>query len=173
MSARDSYNQSTARLRERFLQLAPRERWMVGLCGVVVFITVLYLGLWEPLAKAHQRRAEGLVSARSLAQKLEVAAAEVQRRSSAGSGANVNLNLSLLAAVDQSSRQSDLGKAPERIQPEGDKEVKVWFEDVSFDAVAKWLAVLQTRYGVSVQTLDVERQSGAGLVNVRLSLVRA
>ncbi|HKY91799.1 MAG TPA: type II secretion system protein M [Nevskiaceae bacterium] len=157
--------------RERFLALQPRERWMVGGASVVVLLTILYLGVVEPIVKAHQRRADALESARALAIRLEEASVVVQRASARGN-AGINRGQSLMAAVDMATRSSAVGKAPARIQPEGDAEVRVWFEDVSFDPVVRLVADLQTRHGITVQTMDVEQKSDVGSVDVRLSLVR-
>ncbi|MGH8516912.1 MAG: type II secretion system protein GspM [Panacagrimonas sp.] len=161
------------RARARFLALQPRERWILSSGAVVVLLTVLYLAVWEPVVDAHRQKVEALESSRLLAIRLEQAAAQVQRAGGQrGSGANTGRSLSLMAAVDQASKQGSLGRSPTRIQPEGDREVRVWFEDVSFDAMVPWLADLQLRYGVGVQTLDIEPQATPGKVNVRLSLVR-
>ncbi|MGQ0697573.1 MAG: type II secretion system protein GspM [Panacagrimonas sp.] len=163
---------ATGQARERFLALQPRERWMLGVGGVVLFVTLLYLAVWEPIVGAHANRTAALESSRALAIKLEQAAAQVQQSRGRSPGATAGRGTSLMAAVDLASKQSGLGKGPSRIQPEGDREVRVWFEDVSFDLLARWLADLQTRYGINVQTFDVEPQSAPGRVNVRLSLVR-
>jgi type II secretory pathway component PulM len=40
-------------------------------------------------------------------------------------------------------------------------------------SLVRWLGELQLRYGVSVQSLDVESPSGAGVVDARLSLTRS
>ena len=55
---------------------------------------------------------------------------------------------------------------------DGETEVKIWFEDVPFDNLARWIGILQSRYGVSVSGAEIERRSSPGLVNARLSLVR-
>lgn len=164
--------QSFEQARERFLALQSRERWIVSVGGIVVALTLLYLLVWEPIVDAHRQRVQALESARLLAIRLEQAAAQVQRAGGQRGAASAGRGLSLMAAVDQASKQGTLGKSPTRIQPEGDREVRVWFEDVSFDALVRWLAELQTRYGVGVQTLDVEPQSTPGKVNARMSLVR-
>lgn len=165
--------QSLERGRERFLALQPRERAIVSAGTVVVVLTLAYLLVWEPLAESHRQRVQALESSRLLAIRLEQAAAQLQRAGGpAGGASQAGRGLSLMAAVDQASKQGTLGRSPTRIQPEGDREVRVWFEDVSFDALVRWLAELQGRYGVSVQTLDVEPQATPGKVNARLSLVR-
>ena len=163
--------QSFERARDRFLALQPRERWLVSAGATVLLLTLVYLLVWEPMVDAHRQRVEALESSRLIAIRLEQAAAQVQRGGPRGA-ASAGRNLSLMAAVDQASKQGTLGKSPTRIQPEGDREVRVWFEDVSFDALVRWLADLQNKYGVGVQTLDIEPQATPGKVNARMSLVR-
>lgn len=166
---RDAYTQN----RERFLALQLRERWMLVVGGAALLITVLYLAVIEPLTQAHAMRSSALEASRGVAIQLEQAAQLVQSQSGRNPAASAGRGVSLMAAVDQASKQGQLGKGPARIQPEGDREVRVWFEDVSFDALLRWTADLHTRYGVNVQTMDVEPQAAPGRVNVRFSLVRA
>lgn len=174
MNAMASTVQATAlQARERFLALQSRERWMLGVGVIALLLTVLYLAIWEPLVQAREQRALALESSRAIAIRLEQAAQQLRASAGNNPAATAGRGLSLLAAVDQASKQGTLGKSPTRVQPEGDREVRVWFEDVPFDGMVRWLHELQTRYGISVQTMDVEPQSGPGQVNVRLSLVRA
>lgn len=172
-SATAPFNETLTQARERFLALQPRERWMLGVGAAALLITVLYLALWEPLVQARTQRAAALDASREIAIKLEQAAQQIRASAGNNPAATAGRTLSLLAAVDQASKQGALGKPPSRLQPEGDREVRVWIEDVAFDALVRWLSELQRRYGVSVQTMDVEPQSTPGQVNVRLSLVRA
>lgn len=159
--------------RERFLALPLRTRWIAGIGGLIVLLTIVYLLLVEPLLKAHERQLQALASARAMAVQLEQAAAAVRAAGPRNAAAaQAGRGVSLLAAVDQATKQGALGKAPERLQPEGEREVRVWFDDVPFDNLVRWIAELQARYGISVQTLDVEPQSAPGLVDARLSLTR-
>jgi general secretion pathway protein M len=162
--------QYLVQLNDWLATLAPRERLMVLAGAVVVAIGILYFGIWSPLSRAHIQRAAALDSARNVATRLETAAALVQRSSHGGAA---NRSVSLLSAIDQSSKSPVLGKAPSHIQPEGDKNVNVWVEDVPFDNLVRWLADLELRFGIVVQTADIERQSGVGLVNARLTLTRS
>ena len=162
------------RFQEWFRTLAPRERVMVSACAAVVAITLLYVGLWEPLTRAHHQREEALIAARAMSQRLEKMAAEVQRHhGSGGDAAAANRKLSLLAAVDQSSKSGALNKPLTRIQPDGDKTVRIWVDDVSFDGLMRWIVDLDTHYGVIVDTADIEHADTAGMVNAKLSLVKS
>jgi general secretion pathway protein M len=165
--------QLSALLESFLLRLAPRERVLVLLAAAAVAMTLFFLLVWEPLAQAHQRRADALQAARALAERLEVIGAEVQRSRRSGGGAQApDLGTSLLAAVDLSARAGTLSKPPSRIQPEGEREVRVWLEAVSFDSLLRWIGELETRYGIQVQTADIERAERPGLVDARLTLVR-
>jgi general secretion pathway protein M len=148
--------------------LAERERRLVGGGAVVLALVVAWLGVWEPLANARHRQQVNLAAARALAVQIETLAASAPR----GTGPLAGTGQSLLAIVDQSSKASALTKPPSRLQPEGDDTVRIWLEDVPFDALLRWLGELQSRYGVRVDNADIERESGPGLVNARLTLMR-
>lgn len=158
-----------AQLRAQLDQRTPRERVLLIGGGAILLLLALYQGIWEPLVNAHESRRESLAEARALAVRIETAAQAAQ--SSQGS---INRQISILAAVDQSSREPTLGKAPSRVQPDGDGQstVKVWFENVSFDNLLRWLGALQTRYAITVQSAEIEAGAAAGAVNVRLTLGR-
>ena len=156
-------------LRSSLQQLAPRERIIVLAGGVLLLLVLVYLLAWEPLVKTHRQRAEALERARALATRIEEVAGLVR---SQGSGRNVDRSTSLVAAVDRTSRSPVLGKPPSRVQPEGDREVKVWIEDVPFNNLLRWLQDLETRYGIGAATAEIERGARPGQVSVRLSLVR-
>ena len=160
------------RARSAWEGLAPREQRIVGGGGIVLLLVVLYLGVWEPLVRAQAARQEALEDARAVAAQLEILAAELQRNRGAGGGAVIGAGQSLLTIVDQSRRASSITKPPSRLQPEGDTIVRIWLEDVPFDALLRWLNDLQSRYGVRVDTADIERESGPGLVNARITLMR-
>lgn len=166
-----NFSTNLAQYRARFDALAPRERWLLSLGFAAIVIAVLFVGVWEPLLKNRAQNQQALLASRALSSKIENAAQMVQS-SRPQQGMAVDRNTSLISAVDQTSKNGTLGKGPSRIQPQGDKEVRVWFEDVSFNALVSWAADLQKRYGVNIQTLDVEPKGNQGVVSVRLTLVR-
>lgn len=156
------------RFREWWSALAERERRVLGTGAVVLAGIVLYVGVWEPVAYARHKQQADLATARALAVQLEALAASAPRSTGPAAGANQ----SLLAIIDQSSKANALTKPPSRLQPEGDDTVRIWLEDVPFDMLMRWLGDLQSRYGVRVDNADIERESGPGLVNARLTLMR-
>lgn len=155
-------------LTAQLAQMQPRERLMLVVGAVAIALTILFVGIWKPAAHAHHAAQQRLDDAHEVEQLLQRAATVVHvdntpRASAAGS---------LLSIVDQAAKSGALSKPLSRLQPDGDTQVRAWVEDVPFDALLQWMQVLQTRYGVRVAAVDIERQPTAGLVNARLSLVR-
>jgi general secretion pathway protein M len=145
-----------------------RERQILVVGAIAVAVSIFYLAIWEPVARAQRKADAALRQSRTVANRLETNAVEVQRSRGTGGGFS---SLPLLTAVDQAAKRPELGKAPSRIQPENDKEVKLWLDEVPFDALVSWLQILQTQYGIAVASAELEKK-GEGLVNARLSLVR-
>jgi general secretion pathway protein M len=155
-------------LQARYEQLQPRERVMVAGLIVVFGLLLPYLLLWKPFASARVAAEMRLQSQHQLALQLEHAAG-IAPRLTAQVAAPTG---SLLTVVDQASKTGELGKPLSRLQPDGDTQVHAWVEDVDFDHLMQWLYGLQTRYGIRVDSLQIERQPTPGLVNARLTLVR-
>ena len=156
------------RFRAWWSSLADRERRVLSFGAAALALIVIYAGIWDPLASAQQRRQTELLAARAMASQLEALAVAAPRAGGASAGAGQ----SLLAVIDQSRKSSSITKPPSRLQPEGDNTVRIWLEDVPFDGLMRWLGDLQTRYGVRVDSAEIERESGPGLVNARLTLMR-
>jgi len=153
-----------------FLSLAPRERLMVSAAAGIVILALVFLLAWEPLASRVTQLQQSVDEQQALKQWMQQAAVEArQLRGAAGSTA-AGANRSLLAVVDQTSKQSRLGSAVKRIQPDGQDLVRVTLEQASFDDVVLWLGTLQRSYGVNVVDAAIDRQANAGRVNARLTL---
>lgn len=173
-SYREQIEQRLAPLRARYEALQPREQIFVGAAAGVVALALIYLAIWTPLAAARRHAESDLTATRELAQRLETIGAALGPAQNTGAkGPLVSRDASLLSAVDLASKNGTLPKPPSRLQPDGDNQVRVWIDEVQFDALVRWINELQTRYGVRVDSLDLERQPAEGIVNARLALVRA
>ena len=77
--------QSLAQLQQWFNGLESRERLLVSIGAVVGGLTLLYLLIWEPVAKAHLHREADLVTSRQLANRIERLAGQTNNNASGGS----------------------------------------------------------------------------------------
>jgi len=132
---------------------------------------LVYAVAWGPLASSVSRLQQSVEEQQALKQWMQQSAAEVnQLRGAAGA---TDDHRSLLAVVDQTSKQSQLGPAVKRIEPDGQELVRVSLEQASFDDMVTWLGSLQRSYGVSVADVSLDRQAESGRVNARITLKRS
>ena len=75
---------------------------------------------------------------------------------------------SVLTLANQSARS--LGLSFKRYEPNGERGLNLWLEQVPFDQVIKWLEVLERDYGVIAVDFSASRRNEVGLVDVRLNL---
>ncbi len=150
-------------------KLQPRERMLVGAAAVAVAILFVDMAIWRPAAHARSANAARLDDARQVAEQLERAAGLVPH-TNAGAQASGG---SLMAIVDEASKSGELSKPLTRMSPDGDTQLRVWIEDVTFDSLTHWMYSLQTRYGVRVDSVDIEQQPTPGTVNARLTLKKS
>jgi len=142
---------------------------MASAAAAVVFLVLGYLLVWDPLNSRLIHTQQSVDEQQSLKRWMQQAAAEAkQLRGTAVSGGDAGR--SLLAVVDQTSKQSQLGPAVKRIQPDGQDLVRVSLEQASFDDLVLWLGSLRSAYGVSIVDVTIDRQSEAGRVNAHLTL---
>lgn len=156
---------------ERYRALTPREQWALILCTIVVVVFLVNVAIVKPIGHMQADRQSRLETAQAIARKLDMA--EVALRNGGGPHPVASGGGSLLSVIDQAQSDPHLGKKADRIQPNGDKEVRIWLSDVSFDGLVQWLGELKARRGIVPDTLDIERKDKPGSVDANLSLVRS
>jgi len=158
-------------MKDWFAGLESRERLLVSGGGVVLLVLLLYLMIWEPIAGNYRALNEGVAEQRKTLVWMQQAAVELKQLQRSGSGTARGLGgRSLLSVVDQSARSGGLGPAIKRIEPEGNKGVKVWLEGVAFDPMILWLGKITRTYQIETSIITIEPQGG-GRVNARLTLL--
>jgi type II secretory pathway component PulM len=73
--------------------------------------------------------------------------------------------------VDRVGREAGLGSALRGTQPNGTG-VRVQLEAAPFDILITWLATLDERYGLSVETITVDRAARPGVVNASITFTQ-
>ena len=157
-------------LKAWFAGLKDRERKMVLGGGVVLAALILVGGILMPLhASVSNARAKVDAQREDLAW-MQQNAAEIQ----AGAGSVLARgNESAIVLVDRTGQESGLSAALRGTQPNGDSGVRVQLEAAPFDALISWLGVLEQRYGMTIESITVDRAAKPGLVNASGSLTQA
>ncbi len=156
-----------------FLSLTQRERTMVKVAASVVTVFLLYLLIIEPISSSYAKNKKNVATATETLAWMHSAALEVKQLQG---GSPLSLSQRpqgkqfVLSMVDRSAKKSGLGGVMKRVQPEGESGVRIWFEAAAFDELIKWLAIVESQHGLTVNEINIEQTESTGLVNVRVFL---
>lgn len=162
MSLKQSWQESMAPLRQRWLLLAPREQQALKVLGICMAVLVLVYGIWLPSRHAAQNARAKYSSNLELLQSIQGNASQFSGSHSTGTG-------SVLSVVSHAAGVQGLTLS--RIEPEGEELTRVWLERADFNTVATWLATLSTQ-GIKLKEFQAEKQSDGKGVSARLVLSR-
>jgi general secretion pathway protein M len=151
--------------------LQERERRTLMLGAVALALILGYLYLFEPLMSAREQAGSRVQAQRALLAHLQRVAAEASLLKGSGPATRAVAPQSILAAVDQSSRQAGIKPSIKRLTPEGSKKVRLWLEKASFDQLMGWLAGVNAQSGLVVENINLTPEDEPGLVRVNLTLV--
>ena len=154
-----------------FLALSPRERIMVQGAATVVGLFLVYLIVVEPITTKYEKSKKNLQTSLNTIEWMRSAAKEVrQLRGGNLSSERPQGKQFVLSLIDRSARKAGLASVMKRVQPEGESGVRVWFENAPFDELLKWLDVVESEQGLTVNEINIEKAESSGLVNVRVFL---
>jgi general secretion pathway protein M len=150
--------------------LAPRERLLVIGGAVLVALMLLWGALLAPLYGAADSAASRVEMKRELVNFLTNAAAELRAAGNVPEQAGIEPGQSLVVVVARSAAQAGLDKTLTRNQPVGEDGVRVRFENVPFDGLARWLGELNSAAGLAIDSASFDRTRDTGRVNASLVL---
>jgi general secretion pathway protein M len=149
--------------------LAAREQRMVGIGAVLVCALILFGGILLPLQSAVSTAVKGRDSRRADLEWMRVNAPEIR----AGSGSLApDTGEAPVVLVDRVGREAGLGSALRGTQPSATG-VRVQLEAAPFDTLVTWLATLEERYGLAIESISVDRAPRPGVVNANITFTQA
>jgi type II secretory pathway component PulM len=157
---------------QRLAALSPRERWLAAGGSVFVIVYGLYLLVYNPVA-TEKAQLDNKINAQQLIfqQLTRVGEAVRSLRTTQQQTVVAADGQSLTTAIESSSTQLALKPAIKSLLPEGADQITVVIEAMPFDQLAYWLALLETKQGISVAQMSISRDKTVqGTVDGRISL---
>ena len=157
-----------APLKERFDSMQSSEQRAVMILGAFAVGIVVYLGFWAPASdwriSAEQERDRQFETLSMMKE------TESQARAAARDRPTETAEGSLLSLVSSSAQEQGIN--PNRLQPEGENAVSLWFDDVPFSNVMQLLERMGSVPGLAVQQLVIDGSEEPGRVRARIVMTQ-
>ncbi len=157
-------------LRRKLDALPERDRFALTALAVFVGIALIYFLVWTPVVKWVNQAELRYQNKQALIHWIEQnrpALMAAQGNQSNGAVA-ARKGRSVLSIVNDAARNQTL--AIKRVEPKNAHELRVWMESVDFNAVLKWLHILDERYGIRATTVSLDKDKKPGLVTATIIL---
>jgi general secretion pathway protein M len=160
------------RLKSWYAGLEERDRRIVSIGAIVLAVLLLFGGILLPLdsavssaVKTKETRAEDLAWMRINAPEVRAGSATL----------TADTGEAPVVLVDRVGREAGLGSALRGTQPSGagGTGVRVQLEAAPFDTMITWLATLDERYGLSIESISVDRAARPGIVNANITFAQS
>ena len=155
-------------LREAWGKLAPSERRLASIGGVVVGATLLYVLLWLPVQKELARLRISVPEERIQLQHMRQQAASI-RPLRARSGTKPAPG-TLLTVIEQSATARGMRGFVTRMEADGGNGVQLVLDAAPFNSLLSWLSDLQDNYSLLVESASLDAHTASGTVNAKLKL---
>jgi general secretion pathway protein M len=156
------------KLRAWYAGLQPREQRMVAIGGIAVAVLILVFGILLPLQSGVSSAVKRNATKRADLAWMQANVAEVR---AAGSQLPADTGEAPVVLVDRVGREAGLASALRGTQPNGTG-VRVQLEAAPFDTLVTWLATLDERYGLAIETITVDRAARPGVVNATITFTQ-
>jgi general secretion pathway protein M len=148
--------------------LQEREQRMVTIGSVAVALLILVLGILMPLQSAVSNAVGRNATKREDLAWMQANAPEIR---ASGNLLTANTGEAPVVLVDRVGREAGLASALRGTQPNGNG-VRVQLEAAPFDTLVTWLATLDERYGLSIETITLDRAARPGVVNASITFTQ-
>lgn len=158
-------NELTAKLKAWYAGLQKREQRIVVAGALALAVLLLVGGVLLPLQSAVSTAVKRTETKREDLAWMRVNAPEIQ---TAGAAFSSDTGEAPVVLVDRVGREVGLGSALRGTQPSGNG-VRVQLEAAPFDTLISWLATLDQRYGLAIESITVDRAARPGVVNANIT----
>jgi general secretion pathway protein M len=157
------------KLRAWYAGLQQREQRVVAIGGVAVAVLILLLGILLPLQSAVSGAVKRNETKRGDLAWMQVNSPEI--RAAGNQQLAGDTGEAPVVLVDRVAREAGLASALRGTQPNGTG-VRVQLEAAPFDTLVTWLATLDERYGLAIESITVDRAARPGVVNASITFTQ-
>lgn len=151
-----------------FNNLKRNEQLMLMVGGAFLLVYLLFMLLWQPVARSADNMQQQNEISRESLQKVRVLAEQYAKLKKSGTKGASGTDQSLTRTIDKTIKKNKLTMS--RFQPSSSGDVQVRFENASFSNILAWLHELENDKGILVKDLSISPGVASGLVNISVRL---
>jgi general secretion pathway protein M len=155
------------KLRTWYEGLQTREQRVVTYGGIALALIILFTGILQLQSALSGATSRNETKRQDLVW-MRANAAEIR---ASGNTIAADSGEPPVVVVDRVGRAAGLTDSLRGTQPNGNG-VRVQLESAPFDTVVTWLATLDQRYGLSIESITVDRTVKPGLVNASITFAQ-
>lgn len=160
-------------LKQWFNSLPQKEQWMVSGTGLLIFVTLFYLIIWEPVHVGLQEEKQKQQSQNEILLWMQQAATEVNTLRASGGRSNIrDKNKPTTLVIEQTINNAGLKATVSKIESSGNNGARVTLNEAPFNQILVWLNTLASHNAIHVISANIERGTKPGRANARLSFER-
>ena len=165
--------QQLQQIKQWFNSLPLKEQRLVLATGLLIFLTLFYLIVWEPVHAGLTAEQQKQQSQKEILLWMQQAAVEAHTLQASGNRSTVrDKNKPVTLIIEQTVNNAGLKSSVNKIESSGNNGARVILNDASFNQILVWLNTLATYNGIQVVSANIERASESGQANARLTLER-
>lgn len=144
--------------------LNEREKWMVIITALCLFIYCYYLLLYAPLSNKVTQKSVQLV------EKVETLAwmQKVKQQAHSSKTKQTVDNSQLLTVLAAQLKENTTLKFPYQLQQTGSGDIQLMFEAVPFKLFMGWLTTINEKYTITIKQLDIEHTDTPGVTKLMI-----
>lgn len=152
-----------------FESLEQRERLLVSIGAVFVFLTLFYLLLLEPTANRLKNARTKHVAAQELLAFMEQTKNTADKfKKQPQSKKQIIAAENLLSYLDSSMKRYGINKQLNSISPGKDSGANLRFDNVEYNKLMQWLGNLYLQNGINVDSISISPTKNPGIVKATM-----
>ncbi|MET1256724.1 type II secretion system protein GspM [Aliikangiella maris] len=155
-------------LKQWYNGLDSSEQRLVNIASIFVVLFILFFGILKPISDSVES-IEGQIQSRERSVALWKKSMP-QIIANRGAMSSSNSNIPLTNLVTSTTRQYQLNVS--RVKEKSPNEMQVWFDNVSFNDFIRWVAELESRHKVSVDSVNIRTKDRDGLSSIDIKIQR-
>jgi type II secretory pathway component PulM len=160
-----------AKLKEWWLALAPREKYVVALGSVTVVLFLIYEIIWSPLVDGAANMRKRITTDQKTLAWMQSADKELTKLQQQSRASTTSLSpVALLAVLQKKMQQAGFDEAAVQLKQSSNDSVEIHFQKVPFDSIMKLLLSTVKEFNLTVTQMSAVAETTPGVVNADLVL---